>query len=252
MAVTNWNSVWVTGASTGIGEALVRRLDGTGPAVAASARSADRLKSLAMQGARIADYPIDVTDASAVEMCVKAIEAAQGPIDLAVLNAGAWTLMDTDEIDLQGIRLGVEVNYMGVIHSLMAVLPGMLARGGGHIAITASVSGYRGLPKAVAYGPMKSALINLAETLKCELAPRGITVSLINPGFVDTPMTQRNPFPMPELISADEAAVQILAGLEKRKFEIAFPSRFAAAMKLLRILPDRLYFWIVRRFILKN
>ena len=184
-----WNTVWITGASSGIGLELAKLLDGEVAHIAVSARSADRLEALAAAGETIVPYPVDVSDAAAIAECARAIEDAAGPIDLAVLNAGLWRMMDVAELDVAAVRAGFEVNYMGVIHGIAAILPAMLARGGGHIAIVASVAGYRGLPRSVAYGPTKAALINLAETLRAELEPRGITVSLVNPGFVDTPMT---------------------------------------------------------------
>lgn len=243
------SSVWITGASSGIGLELARRYAGEGHLVAASARSAEKLEELADKTANMSAAPLDVTDADNVREVVARIERDQGPIDLAVLNAGAWQLMPVEEFDLRAIRTGVEVNIMGVMHCLDAILPGMLERGRGHIAIVASVAGYRGLPFSIAYGPTKAALINLAETLRCELAPKGITVTLINPGFVDTPMTRDNPFPMPGLISPKDAAAAITQGLKSSRFEIAFPRDFTFVMKLLRVLPDRLFFWVVRRFI---
>ncbi|AXS41505.1 SDR family NAD(P)-dependent oxidoreductase [Breoghania sp. L-A4] len=246
-----WKTVWITGASSGIGLELARLLDSRVDHVAASARSQDKLDALAAQAATVHSYPLDVTDATAVSACVAEIEE-RGDIDLAVLNAGAWALMSVDEFDLAAIRTGVEVNVMGVMNALDVLLPRMLSRGRGHIAIVASVAGYRGLPRSLAYGPTKAALINLAETLKTELAPRGITVSVVNPGFVDTPMTRDNPFPMPGLMSAKDAAERMLAGLERGSFEIAFPRGFAAQMKLLRLLPDALYFWLIRTFVLKS
>ena len=154
--------------------------------------------------------------------------------------------------DLAAIRKGAEVNLMAVMNALDALLPRMIKRRAGHIAIVASVAGYRGLPRSLAYGPTKAALINLAETLNAELAPHGITVSIINPGFVDTPMTQGNPFPMPGIVSARKAAEEILAGLTRGKFEIAFPRGFVFGMKLLKILPDWLYFPFIRRFIMRT
>ncbi|MCG8433742.1 MAG: SDR family NAD(P)-dependent oxidoreductase, partial [Gammaproteobacteria bacterium] len=184
--------------------------------------------------------------------CVHDIEEAGGPIDLALLNAGVWQMMNVDELDLKAVRTNVEINYMGVMHALNAVLPRMLERGRGHIAIVASAAGYRGLPRAIAYGPTKAALINLCETLRSELAPRGIVVSLVNPGFVDTPMTRGNPFPMPNLIPATKAAQAMLAGLEKRKYEIIFPRGFVQATKFLRWLPNAFYFWLVRKVIMRR
>jgi short-subunit dehydrogenase len=247
-----WKTAWITGASSGIGLELARLLDGKVTYLAVSARSQDKLSKLAAQCKNVVSYPLDVTDADAVADSVGDIEAAAGPIDLAVLNAGVWQLMDVAELDLKAIRTGIEVNYMGVVHAIDALLPGMLARGAGQIAIVASVAGYRGLPRSAAYGPTKAALINLAETLRTELEPRGITVSVVNPGFVDTPMTRDNPFPMPNIISAKDAAQSLLAGLERRKFEIIFPRAFVFAMKLLRLLPNAMYFWVARTFLLKR
>jgi len=243
------STVWITGASSGIGLALARLLARDGKHVTVSARSAEKLASIQQETRNIIAAPLDVTDRGAVLQTVSNIENQHGPIDIAVLNAGAWQLMPIEEFDHGAIRKGVDVNIMGVMHCLEAILPGMQARGQGHIAIVASVAGYRGLPFSIAYGPTKAALINLAETLRCELAPKGITVTLINPGFVDTPMTRENPFPMPGLISPEEAAEAIHAGLQQGRFEIAFPRGFTLAMKVLRLLPDRLFFWYVRRFI---
>ncbi|MCW2308895.1 SDR family NAD(P)-dependent oxidoreductase [Rhodobium gokarnense] len=250
MADTPWNSVWITGASSGIGLELARLMADEAPHVAISARSADALEAAAASHAALAAYPLDVTDADAVKATAERITAEAGPIDLAVLGAGTWKLMDAEDFDLAAVRTGMEVNYMGVANAVAALLPGMLSRGSGHIVIVASVAGYRGLPKAVAYGPTKAALINLAETLKAELAPHGIKVSVVNPGFVDTPMTRDNPFPMPGIIPARDAARALLSGLEKGRYEIVFPTGFVMGMKVLRLLPNALFFWIVRKFIL--
>ncbi len=246
-----WNTVWITGASSGIGYELARLLVEKAAHVAVSARSTGPLQELSDTSSSIRAVPLDVTDAGAVAKSVADISEGCGAIDLAVLNAGAWSMMSVDEFDIDAVRRGVEVNVMGVMNALDALLPRMLARGKGHIAIVASVAGYRGLPRSLAYGPTKAALINLAETLRTELEPRGIRVSLISPGFVDTPMTRDNPFPMPGLISASEAARRIVAGLEGRRFEIAFPFGFSCVMKLLRALPDWLYFRAIRTFVWK-
>lgn len=238
--------VWITGASSGIGYALAERMAGQGDSVAISARSADKLNELASASANIDAHPLDVSVQEDVHDVIDAIEA-QGPIDVAVLNAGAWALMDADQMDVAKIRTGLEVNYMGVIYAIEKLIPLMRERGGGHIAIMASVAGFRGLPRSMAYGPTKAALINLAETLKPELEQFGIHVTVINPGFVDTPATRDNPFPMPVLITADEAARYIAEGIDKQKVEIIFPWRFALIMKLLRILPNRPFYWAMRR-----
>ena len=247
-----WSGIWITGASSGIGAALARRLDGRGARIAISARSGEKLTSLADAGQDLQAMPLDVTDAGAVKGAAADIEAATGGIDLAVLNAGTWDLGLIEALDAGAFRRGMDVNYMGVLHGIQAVLPGMLARGRGHIAIVSSVAGYRGLPKAGAYGPTKAALINLAETLHCEVSGRGVTVSLINPGFVDTPLTADNPFPMPGLITAEAAALAMEKGLMRGRFEIAFPWGFTRAMKALRVVPNGVFFWLVRRFMFKG
>lgn len=245
-----WNVAWVVGASSGIGRELSRLLDDRVRAVAVSARSADKLDALAAQCRNVRPYPLDITDETAVANCVESIESDCGPIDLVVLSAGAWTITKSGEIDVEAIRRGVEVNYMGVVHVLAAIVPRMRARGRGHIAIVASIAGYRGLPRSIAYGPTKAALINLAESLKAELEPHGITVSLVNPGFVDTPMTRENDFPMPSLMKVEDAARQLLDGLERKRYEIIFPRGFVYALKVLRIVPNWLFFWYVDTFVL--
>ncbi len=251
-ADSDWRTVWITGASSGIGRELARLLDGKVAHIAVSSPETEALNALAAQSTTIRPYPLDVTHGVAVAACVSAIEDAAGPIDLAVLNAGVWTIMDVDQFDIGAIRNGMDVNYFGVMNALAALVPRMIARRRGHIAIVASVAGYRGLPRAIAYGPTKAALINLAETLRSELEPHGIVVSLINPGFVKTPMTAGNPFPMPGLMAADAAARHILEGLKRRRYEIAFPRAFVAVMKLLRLLPNPLFFWFVRRFMMRK
>ena len=248
----SWRTVWITGASSGIGRAFCQLIADDVAHVAASARSADKLRDLQRRNPAIDPFPVDVTDGKAVADCVARIEKECGDIDLAVLCAGTWTLMDVANFDPVAIRRGVDVNYMGVVHAVAALLPGMMARRSGHIAIVASVSGYRGLPRAAAYGPTKAALINLAETLRAELEPHGITISIVNPGFVETPMTADNPFPMPGIISAETAAERLLAGLARRQYEIVFPKRFGYAVKALRFLPNGLFFWLIRRFVLKS
>jgi short-subunit dehydrogenase len=248
----SWNTAWIIGASSGLGLELAKLLDGNVAHVAISARSQDKLKAVEQSSKSLVAYPLDVTDAKAVLGVAKAIENGAGPIDLAVLSAGVWHQMKSDGMDLKKLRSAVDVNYIGVMNAVDALLPGMLARGRGHIVIVASVAGYRGLPESIAYGPTKAALINAAETLKSELEPHGIKVSVVNPGFIDTPMTGSNTFPMPGIIPADVAARKLLSGLEKARFEIIFPRGFVYALKALRLAPNALFFWIVRNFILKN
>jgi NAD(P)-dependent dehydrogenase (short-subunit alcohol dehydrogenase family) len=240
--------VWITGASMGIGEALARRLARDGAEVIATARSEDRLAALAAgSGGRVVAWPLDVTDHAAVLAAVSRIEAERGPIDIAVLNAGSHRPVTAAEFTAEGLRRLMELNVFGVASCLEALIPRMIARGRGRIAVVASVAGYRGLPSSAYYGATKAALINLAESLKFDLDRAGVTLQLIDPGFVKTPLTDRNDFPMPFLISADLAAERIARGLRSSRFEIAFPRAFVLVLKLLRILPYALYFPLVGR-----
>ena len=246
-----WRTVWIIGASSGLGLELAKLLDGQVPTIAVSARSENSLKALQAESRSVETYPLDVTNEEAVGRCAREIEAAHGPIDLAVLSAGTWKIVSPPDLDVNAFKKSMEVNFMGVVNVLAHVLPGMVSRNEGQIAIVASVAGYRGLPKASAYGPTKAALINLAESLRPQLSLQGVTLSIVNPGFVDTPMTASNEFPMPFLMPADAAARRLLNGLENEDYEIVFPRRLAWGMKALRLMPNALFFWIVRTFMLK-
>jgi NAD(P)-dependent dehydrogenase (short-subunit alcohol dehydrogenase family) len=241
---------WVTGASSGIGEALVLGLARRGWVVAASARRAERLQALAAAdgvAGRVHPFPLDVTDEPAVRETVAAIETRLGPIEAAVLNAGDWAPMAARDFDAGLCRRLMETNYLGVVHGIGALLPRQLGRGRGRLLINASVAGYRGLPRAAAYGATKAALINLAESLRLELDGSGVVVRVINPGFVRTALTAKNDFAMPALLEPSEAARRILADFDGEGFELSFPRRFTGFLKLLRCLPYRLYFPLVRR-----
>ncbi len=145
----------------------------------------------------------------------------------------------------------METNYLGAVNIISTVTPNMFKNGSGHIALVSSVAGYRGLPNAASYAPTKAALINLAEYLKPQYARMGITISIVNPGFVETRLTAVNNFTMPFIQSAQAAAQQILAGLKKKKYEIAFPLQFVLILKVLRAMPNRMFFWLVDRFVLR-
>jgi short-subunit dehydrogenase len=236
--------VWITGASAGIGRALALRFASAGFRVAASARNVEALEELAARsGGRIEAVPVDVTDAAAVQ----AAAARLAPIALAVFNAGTHEPMGAADFSAARLRRLFEVNLFGVAHGLEAALPDMLARRTGKLAIVASVAGYGGLPTAVAYGATKAALINMAEALRLELHGSGVSIALVCPGFVDTPLTARNDFPMPFLMSAEAAAERIFQGLLADAFEIAFPRRFVWLLKAINLLPYPLYFPLVRR-----
>lgn len=242
-----WQTAWVTGASSGIGRALALALAGDGVKVAASARSADRLAELARLDPNIVPCPLDVCDAAAMADAAHNIATSLGPVDLAVLNAGVWEPMSSRQFSATKAARSMAVNYQGIANGVEALLPAMIERGSGHIAMVASVAGYRGVsPATAAYGPSKAAIINLAETLRNDLAARGIAVSLISPGYVATPMTGGNKFPMPFMITAEDAARRVVRGLRKARFEIAFPWQLVWLMKLARVLPYPLYFWYAR------
>ena len=239
---------WITGASSGIGRELALRLARDGAKVAASARRREELDKLAAElPGRIASYPVDVVDAAALALVCAEIEQANGPLDLAVFNAGTHEPVDVASFTPGPFQRLMAINYMGAVNGIAAVLPRFLERRAGHIAVVSSVAGYRGLPQAAAYGPTKAALINLCEALKPDLDPFGVRISVINPGFVRTPLTDLNPFPMPFLMEADEAADRIVKGLARGVFEITFPRRFTWLVKLARILPYALYFPLIRK-----
>ena len=243
-----WKVAWITGASSGIGKQLALQLAERGVFVAASARSQAKLQSVAEKSPRISAYPVDVTDREALNAVVKQIELDHGPIDLTIFSAGTWRPMTIKNFDAATIAKAMDVNFNGVANSIAAILPQMKERASGHIAIISSLTGYRGLPKSMAYGPGKAALINFAESLKPDANSYGIDVSVINPGFVKTPMTRINDFPMPFLMEVDAAAEKIISGLEKRTFEIAFPWQLVILMDLLRRAPNSLYFILLRWF----
>ncbi len=244
-------NAWITGAGKGIGRALALHLARDGWRVAVSARTAADLEALADEGppGAIRPFVLDVTDRDRTAATLDAIEADLGPLDLAVFNAGTHAPESDAIVSATAFRYLLEINVMGVVYGLEAVLPAMTARRWGHVGIVSSLAGYRGLPTAAAYGASKAALINMAEALQPELRQQGVRLQLINPGFVDTPLTERNDFPMPCLISADRAARYIVDGLSSSRFEISFPRGFALLMKILRLLPDRLYLAATRRLV---
>jgi NAD(P)-dependent dehydrogenase (short-subunit alcohol dehydrogenase family) len=180
---------------------------------------------------------------------VAAVDRQLGPIGQAVLNAGTHLPVTAAAFSADPFRQLIETNLMGAVHGLAALVPRFVARRAGRIAVVASLAGYRGLPSAAAYGASKAALIALCEALRPDLERHGVVLQVINPGFVRTPLTDRNDFPMPFLIEADAAARRIVAGLRGDRFEIAFPRRFALLLKLLRCLPYPLYFAATRRLV---
>jgi NAD(P)-dependent dehydrogenase (short-subunit alcohol dehydrogenase family) len=246
--ITDWRGlrVWLIGASSGIGEATASALHARGAQVLLSARNAPALNAFVAAHPAAQAWPLDVTDATAVMRTTYQI-LAQGPLDLVLYCAGHYREMRATDMDLADLRRHVDINYLGALHVLDAAVPAMAARGHGHISLISSVAGFRGLPKSLAYGPTKAALTHLAETLYLDLQPLGLGVSVVHPGFVSTPLTARNGFTMPALITPAQAAQAMLAGWGQGAFDIHYPKRFTRWMKLLRLLPYRAYFPAVRR-----
>lgn len=239
-------TVWLVGASTGIGAATAAALHAGGARVIVSARQQQALAAFTAQHPGSVALALDATDAQAVQAAAAQL-LAQGPLDCVMYCAGTYTAMRANDLNAASMQHHMEVNYGGAVQVLEAVLPAMLARGAGHISLVASVAGYRGLPNSLAYGPTKAALINLAETLYMDLHGQGIGVSLINPGFVQTPLTAQNDFAMPALLTPAQAAQAILKGWAQGRFELHFPKRFTLWLKALRLLPYRPYFALVQR-----
>jgi short-subunit dehydrogenase len=240
---------WITGASSGIGEALAGALARAGARVALTARRQDRLDDLARSwreaGHDVMVCPADVSNREAVICAARAVEAAWGGIDLAVFNAGFSQRIRWSEFDARDFKAIFEVNLFGVMYGVEAVLPGMLQRGSGRIAAVGSLAGYRGAPTLAGYGSSKAALIHAMDSLRFDLAPLGVGVTLINPGYVRTPLTASHTYWMPALMDAEPAAAIILRGLQRDRKEIHFPARFSWALKVLRVLPFPIYERIV-------
>ena len=238
---------WIVGASSGIGRATAEALHRRGAIVAVSARGEPALAHFVEQHPGAIALPLDVTDAASVADAARQLLARTGRMDMVFACAGHYKAQRATQFDLQEMLRHQSVNYVGTLHVLDAVLPRMLAERHGHISLMGSVAGYRGLPQALAYGPTKAALNNLAEVLYMDLHEQGLGVSIVNPGFVETPLTAQNRFRMPALMTPEDAAQAILAGWRAGRFEIHFPLRFTLGLKTLQAASHGLYFAAVRR-----
>ena len=236
---------FVTGVSSGIGRALVTELCRKQNDVSGVARRAERLEDLKTKNRSFYGMVCDVTEASSLAYCVSSAEEMLGNIDVAILNAGIYVPQDGKNIDPSVYAKHMDINYMGVINALAPIIPSMIKRGTGHIAIMASAAGWRGLPKAAAYGPTKAALISLSESLYFDLKKTGVRLQVICPGFVDTEATSINNFYMPGLMTADAAAQEIVAALKTDIFMPHFPKSFTANLALLSKMPHKLFFKII-------
>jgi NADP-dependent 3-hydroxy acid dehydrogenase YdfG len=247
--LVDWHGqvAWIVGASSGIGLATASALHGKGAVVAVSARSETALQRFVQEHPGAIALPLDVTDAAGVADAARRLRAQTGRLDMVFACAGYYKAQRATQFDLAEMLRHQSVNYVGALHVLDAVLPQMLAARHGHISLMGSVAGYRGLPQALAYGPTKAALNNLAEILYMDLHEQGLGVSIVNPGFVETPLTAQNRFRMPALMTPEDAAQAILSGWRSGRFEIHFPLRFTLGLKTLQAASHALYFAAVRR-----
>ncbi len=229
--------IWLIGATHGIGEALLQLLVVEGANIGASGRSVDKLQP----HERILPLPCDVTNLASVQAAYAEFVAHFGAPDCIIYNAGAYEPMNAFSFDLEAVERMIDVNLMGAIRMLHVALPAMQC---GVVALVGSVAGYRGLPNAFGYGLSKAALIHAAENIQQDLGGRNVRVQIINPGFVRTRLTAKNNFKMPFCITPEAAAAHILRGLKRGNYEIHFPKPFTLPLKLISLLPARLYFWL--------
>ena len=242
-------NVWITGASSGIGKALAIKFAKEGWKVAISARRGELLKNIA-QDNNIFDYSLDVTDEKKVGEVFKKILEGFKNIDLCIFSAGTYEPKLEKEISQEQIRKTMEVNFFGVVNCIKAVEEYFKNMKNGHISIVSSIAGYRGLPNSSGYGPSKAALSNLAESLYFDFKKHNVKVSLISPGFIKTPMTDKNKFRMPFIKSPEFAADKIYNGLVKSNtFEITFPKQLTMIFKFFRILPNRIYLFLIDKLV---
>lgn len=244
---------WVTGAGTGIGRALAKHLASEGWIVAASARTAENLDTLAVEmPGRITGFPLDVTDEAAAAETGRAIEAMLGPVELAIFNAGNYFPTTAKDFSVDNFRRTVDVNLMGIVNCMGPIVPAMVSRRRGHIAVMGSLTGFVGLPTAASYGATKAAINSMAEAFRPDFEQYGVTISVINPGFVKTPLTDKNRFPMPFLIDTDKAVDHIMRGLAAKRAAINFPWQMNFAVRLLAALPAWAKFAITRQMLPKD
>ncbi|WP_028101357.1 SDR family NAD(P)-dependent oxidoreductase [Pseudoduganella violaceinigra] len=241
--------LWIVGASSGIGASLASQALAAGAKVALSARRTDRLAALAGGNPNALAVSFDAIEEQSWKEAYAEIQTRFGGVDLVIFCAAEYRPERSWEVTPAGSKRTLSINLGSLYCGLATILPAMLERGSGGIAIIASVAGWIGLPNASVYGPSKAALINLAEILYSDLHPKGLDVYLINPGFVNTQLTARNDFHMPAMLSPDEAASAIMRGVAAGRFEIHFPWRFTLLVKLVRMLPYRLRFALIGQLV---
>ena len=241
-------NIWITGASTGIGKALALKFANEGWQVAASARRENLLNEISELNENISSFPLDVTNKDDCKETFELIKNKYQNIDICFFSTGTWDPKKEKEIDVDQMKKVMEVNFFGTLNCIKAVEKYFREKNSGHISIVSSIAGYRGLPNSTGYGASKAALNNLAESLYFDFARYNVRVSLVSPGFIKTPMTDKNEFKMPFLKTAEFAADKIYKGLiNSSSFEIDFPKELTLILKFLKILPDWLYFKIIRK-----
>ena len=247
--IASWTGkrIWLVGASSGIGAALAQGLLAAGASVVLSARRGDQLAIVAAPYANASVLPFDVTDTEAWPLALATVLERLGEIDLVVMGAARYDPTHSWQIDIDQAQKSFDLNVVSVYRGLSVLVPQLLGQGHGGISLIGSISGYTGLPRALIYGATKAALQNLCETLYFELAPKGLGVYLINPGFVQTPMTSANDFEMPGLMTPEAAASAIMRGFERGYFEIRFPKAFSLLLRVISMLPDRLRFYLLHK-----
>jgi len=240
--------IWITGASSGIGRALAIKFAKEGWQVAASARRENLLNELNKNNSNIYSFPLDVKDEKSVKNVFQNIIEKFETLDICVFATGIHDPEAEKKLSSEKIREIMETNFFGTLNCIMAVNSFFRERKNGHISIVSSVAGYRGLPDASGYCASKSALTSLAESIYFDFKRHNVRVSLVSPGFIKTPMTDKNKFPMPMIKSPEFAAEKMFIGLTKKNsFEIHFPITFTMIMKLLKIMPNWLYFLLVKK-----
>jgi short-subunit dehydrogenase len=248
--------VWLTGASSGIGEAFAREVIKTGCKLVLSARREHTLKNLCEDLSKINQsvffYVLDIGDRKQVLEVGSRIAKEVGMVDVLIANAGTHVPTKVEEFNSESYEALTKVNYFGALNCIEAVLPLMLKRGDGHLVAVSSVAGYRGLPKAAAYGASKAALTHFMESLRFDLQNYNVRVTVVSPGFIRTPLTDKNDFPMPFLMEAEDAAKAMLRGIENEQLEVHFPRKFTYIMKFLRILPYSLYHRLIFNRVVQN
>ena len=240
--------IWITGASSGIGKALALKFANEGWQVAASARRENLLNEISVLNENISSFPLDVTNKDNCKETFGLIKNKYQNIDICFFSTGTWDPKKEKEIDVDQMKKVMEVNFFGTLNCIKVVENYFREKNSGHISIVSSIAGYRGLPNSTGYGASKAALNNLAESLYFDFARYNVRVSLVSPGFIKTPMTDKNEFKMPFLKTAEFAADKIYKGLmHGSSFEIDFPKELTLILKFLKILPDWLYFKIIRK-----